>query len=70
MYAGNQRLLLWVLLKQCIANGSQKCCLAISVCFMLTNSSSFAEFSVVLHCTQFPIANKGLHYTVLENPPN
>lgn len=57
-------------LKQHITNGSQKCCLAISVYFMLTNGSSFAESGMVLHCSQFRIANKELYYTVLENPPN
>lgn len=69
MYARNQRLLLWAL-KHCITNGSQRCHLAVSVYFMLTNDSSFAEFSMVLYCTQFPNANKELYYTVLKNPPN
>lgn len=69
MYARNQRLLLWAL-KHCITNGSQKCYLAVSVYFLLTNDSSFAEFSMVLCCTLFLIANKGLYYTLLKNPPN
>lgn len=69
IHARNQRLSLQAL-KHCITNGSQKCHLAVSVFFMLTTDSSFAEFSMVLYCTQFSIANKELYYVVLEKSSN